>query len=310
MLRNIAIGVFVVGLIIVILGVTKIVPNVTGTGVGLILLGCLLFGLSFVPKPASESPVEPMSPLERLTKIFYSPAEVFQNLRRHPRWVVAILVMTIMSAAYTNVFMNRLGVERITNYTIDKTLEMPMIANNEDVRKSVEENRAKTIAENKDPVARVLQSVNSFVGFVFLYAFLGLVFFLFALAMGGKINFWQAMSAAVYAGFPVYIINKLLSFIILFLKEPTDIHPILGGNTLVTDSLNFLVTPSENPVLYTFLGAFSLLNLYWIWLIATGLKNTGERVTGTIAWTAAIGVWFLLTAFGVVMAFLFPSFIS
>ena len=310
MLRYSAIGVFVVGVIIIVLGATKVVPNVISAGVGLALLGALLFGLSFVPEPASESQVGEMSPIERLTKIFYAPAEVFQNLRLHPRWLIAILVMTVVSAAYTNVFMNRLGVERFTNYTIDKTLEMPMIANNEEARKSVEAGRAQAIADNKNPVTRVAQTVNTFVGLVFWYAFLGLVFLLFALAMGGKINFWQAMSAAVYAGFPVFIINKLLSFIILFLKDPTEIHPILGSNTLVTDSLNFLVKSSENPVLYVFLGAFSLLNLYWIWLIATGLKNAGERVTGTIAWSAAVGVWLILLTFGVVMAFLFPSFIS
>lgn len=308
MLRYSAIAVFVIGIIFVVLGMTKVVPNVTGMGVGLILLSALLFGLSFAPKPAHESPFEPMPPIERLTKIFYAPAEVFQNLRRHPRWLIAILVMTIISAAYSNVFTNRLGAERIVNYTVDKTLEMPIL--NDEARKQIEANRAETVAQSKNPVSRFAQSVNSFVGQVFLYAFLGLIFLLFALAMGGKINFWQAMSAAVYAGFPVFVINKLLSFVILFLKDPADIHPILGGNTLVTDSLNFLVAPSENPVLFVFLGAFSLLSFYWIWLIATGLKNTGERVTGTIAWSAAIGVWLLLTTFSVLMAFLFPSFIS
>lgn len=310
MLRYSSIGVFVVGVIIIVLGATKVVPNVISAGVGLALLGALLFGLSFVPEPASESQVGEMSPIERLTKIFYAPAEVFQNLRRHPRWLIAILVMTVVSAAYTNVFINRLGVERVTNYAIDKTLEMPMIANNEEARKSVEAGRAQAIADNKNPITQVAQTVNTLVGLVFWYAFLGLVFLLFALAMGGRINFWQAMSAAVYAGFPVFIINKLLSFVILYIKDPTDVHPILGSSTLVTDSLNFLVKSSENPVLYAFLGAFSLLSLYWVWLIATGLKNAGERVSGTIAWSAAFGVWLILLTFSVVMAYLFPSFIS
>lgn len=308
MLRYCAIGVFVVGFIIIILGATKVVPNVTGTGVGLVLLGALFFGLSFVPKPEAESPVEAMSPIERLTKIFYAPAEVFQNLRRHPRWLIAVLVMTIVSAAYTGAFINRLGAERITNYAIDKTLEMPML--NDEARKQIESGRADAIAEAKSPVSRVAQAINSFVGQVFWYAFLALVFLLFALAMGGKINYWQAFSVGVYAGFPIFIINKLLSFILLYIKDPTEIHPLIGGNTLVTDSLNFLVAPSENPVLYMLLSGFSLLNLYWIWLVATGLKNTGENITGTIAWTAAVVIWLILLTFGVVMALLFPSFMS
>ncbi len=308
MLRYCAIGVFVVGFIIIVLGATKTVPNITGAGVGLVLLGALLFGLSFVPKPAVESPVRAMSPFEQLIKIFYAPAEVFQNLRRHPRWIIAVLVMTVVSAVYSNAFIYRLGADRIANYAIDKTLEMPML--NDEARKQIELSRADAIAESKSPVSRAAQTVNAFVGLIFWYAFLALIFLLFALAMGGRINYWQAFSAGVYAGFPIFIINKLLSFIFLFIKDPADIHPLMGGNTLVTDSLNFLVTPSENPVLYVFLSAFSLLNLYWIWLIATGLKNTGENITGTIAWSAAIGVWLILLTFGVLMAFLFPSFIS
>jgi hypothetical protein len=310
MLRYSAIGVFVVGFIIIILGATGVIANVTGAGVGLVLLGALLFGLSFVPKPAVESPVKAMSPAERLTKIFFAPAEVFQNLRRHPRWIIAVLIMTIVSAIYSNAFIYRLGAERIANYAIDKTLEMSLIANNDEARKSVELGRPQAIADAKSPVSRAAQTINAFVGFVFWFAFLALIFILFTLAMGGKINFWQAFSAAVYAGFPVFIINKLLSLIILFVKDPTDIHPLMGGNTLVTDSLNFLVNPADNAVLYVLLGAFSLLNFYWIWLMATGLKNTGENVSGATAWSAAVGVWLILLVFGVIMALLFPSFIS
>jgi hypothetical protein len=63
-------------------------------------------------------------------------------------------------------------------------------------------------------------------------------------------------------------------------------------------------------VLYTLLGAISLLAFYWLWLNATGLKNAGERVTGTAAWSATIGIYLLLILFGVAMAALFPAFMS
>lgn len=308
MLRYSAIVVFIIGIIVLILGITKIVPNTTGTGVSLLFLGGLLFGLSFVPKPDSDSPVGEMSAFERLTKIFYAPAEVFQNLRRHPRWLVAILIMTVLSAIYSNAFMYRLTPERITNYAIDKTLEMPMM--NEQARAQVESTRKETIEDAKSPISRVTQAVNSFVGQTFLYAFLGLVFWLFALAMGGKINFWQAFSASVYAAFPIAVINRVLSLIILFIKDPTDIHPILGSSSLVQDNLGVLVTPADNPVLYVLLSAFSLLQFYWIWLMATGLKNAGERVSPTTAWTATIVVWLIGVTLSVVMALIFPSFFS
>lgn len=305
MLRYSSIVVFLIGVVFIILGATKIVPGITGTGVSLLLLGALLFGLSFVPKPEGELA---MSPIERLTKIFYAPTEVFQNLRLNPRWFIAILLMTIVSTLYYNAFLYRMTPERVVNYAVDKMMEMPML--NDEARAEIEKNRAKSIAETKDPVTIAGNTVGTFTGQVFMYAFLGVVLFLFALVMGGKMNYWQAFAASVYASFPVVIVTKLLSLVILFIKDPIDIHPIIGQGSLIQDSLNFLITPAQNPVLYVLLGFFSLLNFYWVWMLATGMKNTGERVSSTAAWTAAIVIWAVWLLFSLILTLLFPSFIS
>ncbi len=298
-----------VGLIIAILGAIKIVPGVTGTGVFLILFGGLVIGLSFINRPETED-TEKMSTAATLGNIFFAPSDTFKNLRRHPRFLVALLIMTVLSATYTNLFFYRLGAERVVNFTIDKTLEMGMIANNEDAKKQIEAGRAQAIIDATSPILRVTQTFSAFAGFGFTYAILAGIFMLFALAMGGKINFFQAFSAAVYAAFPVSVIKFVLNTIVLFLKDPTEIHPVLGQQSLVQDSLNFLVLPAEHPVIFTILGATSLLGLYWVWLNATGLTNAGERVTGTIAWSASLGIFFVIILLGVVMATLFPSFIS
>ena len=298
-----------IGFVICILSITKILPGLTSTGVFLILFGGLVIGLSFVDKPDPDG-TEKMSTPGTLANIFFAPSDVFRNLRRHPRWLIAALIMSILSATYTNLFLYRLGPDRVANYTIDKTLEISMIRDNEEAKKGVEEGRAKAIADNKDPVIRAGQAISGFVGSVFGYAFLALIFFLFALAMGGSINFWQAFSATVYASFPVAVIRFFLNTILLFIKDPTDIHPILGQQTLIQDNLNFLVTSAEHPVLFTLLGSLSLLLFYWIWMLATGLKNTGEKVTGTIAWSAALTIYVLLVFLGVAVAALFPSFVS
>ncbi|CAN5515140.1 hypothetical protein BH10ACI1_BH10ACI1_30360 [soil metagenome] len=299
----------VIGFLIVVLSIMKVIPVLTQTGIFLILLGGLIIGLSFIPKPDLDDTPR-MSTANTLVAIFYSPGEVFQNLRRHPRWLAALFIMTILSAVFFNLFLMRLTPERVTNYAIDKTLEMPLVANNEDARKNVEIGRSNAIEQNKNPVLRAGQAVNGFVGQVFLYAILGAVFFLFALAMGGSINYWQAFSAAVYAYFPVAVIKFILNSVILFIKDPTDIHPIIGQSSLIQDNLNFLVKPSEHAVLYTLLSSFSLLAIFWIWMNATGLKNSGEKVTPTIAWSASLTVFFIMVLLGVVFSWMFSGFMS
>lgn len=297
----------VVGLVFAILSVAKVLPGFTVTGVLLILLGGLIIGLSFVPKPETDETPR-MNTAETLTKIFYAPSTVFQNLRRHPRWLAAVIIMAALSAVYANAFLDRLTPAVVVGYSIDKTKDMAML--NDEAKQKIEEGRAAAVAESSSLSGRAAQAINGFVGLVFWIAFLAAVFLLFAMAMGGKINYWQSFSAAAYSLFPVLVIGQILNLILLYLKDPTEIHPILGRGSLVQDSLNFLATPSESPILYSLLSMFGLLIFYQIWLRATGLKNAGERITPTIAWTASLTLWILGIVFSVIMAFLFPSFLS
>lgn len=297
------------GLVLAILSIVKVLPGLTSTGVVMILGGGLIIGLSFVSKPAEEDG-ETMSTAGTLANIFFSPAEVFRSLRRNPRFVAALVIITIASQVYANLFVNRLGPERVANYAIDKTLETPLVAGNEDAKKRIEESRPQAIADAKDPVRRAGGFVSSFVGSLFLYSLGAAIFLVLALAMGGKINFFQALSVCVYAAFPVAMIRFALNTLLLFLKDPSDIHPIMGAQSLIQDNLNFLVKAGEHPVIYSFLTSLSVLGLYWVWLLATGLKNGGEKVSGTIAWAGAIGVYVVLILLGMGLALLFPSFMS
>jgi hypothetical protein len=181
---------------------------------------------------------------------------------------------------------------------------------NDQARAEIEKGRVDEIERNKNPVFRIGGAVNNFAGLVFGAAFLGLVFWLGVMISGGSINYWQAVSAAAYALFPVSIIRYVLSMIILFIKDPSDIHPILGQSSLAQDNLGFLVSAAENPVLYVLLTSFSLLGFYWIWLNATGLRYAGERVTSGIAWAVTIGVWLVGLVMSVLLALVFPSFMS
>lgn len=296
-----------IGLIIAVLSILKVLPGLTSTGVALLLLGGLIIGLSFVNKPDPED-VPRMSTLSTIFNIFFAPSEVFANLRRHPRWLVAVLIMSVLSAVYLNAFIYRLTPERVANYAIDKTLEMSML--NDDARRQIEAGRQNAVEQNKNPIMRAGQAVNSFVSTVFWICFLGVVFFLFALVMGGRMNYWQAFSAATYALLPVTIIRQSLSLILLFIKDPADIHPIIGQGSLVQDNLNFLTTAAEHPILYVLLSSVSILGIYWIILNIIGLKNVGERVSQTIALTATLTVWVIGVLLSVALAALFPSFLS
>lgn len=305
-LRMPAIVLFVLGVLIAVGGALKYIPGGVLTGLALAFWGALLFGLSFVrlPKPAPDAPA-PISFMESLTSIFYEPTRVFQNLKAHPRWLAPFLVISILSIAYAAAFTQRLTPERIVSYTADKMAETPFIP-----PEAVQQAREDGLDQAKNPVQRVGTAIKTFVGVFGFSAFLAALYMLGVLVFGGRINFWQALAALMYASLPIVVIQKVISLILLYIKSPDDIHPIMGQETLVQDNLGILFTPAEHPVLFVTASAIGLMSFYGLWLKATGLRYAGQKVTKAAAWGTAITFWLLGLLFIVIITALFPSFIS
>src|SRR4029450_10426638 len=124
-LRPFAIGLFVLGLITMVLAILKTISIEVFSGVALCAFGMALFGLSFVRLPVVPNADEaPLPPLQKVLGIFYEPTRVFRNLRVHPHWVAAYLVVAILTVVYTFAFVQRLTPERIVNHRMDKIAEM------------------------------------------------------------------------------------------------------------------------------------------------------------------------------------------
>lgn len=300
------VALLVLGIIIVIGGIASFISGGVGTGLALCALGILLGALSFARLPYVPDAPPPMSTIERLTGIFFEPANVFRNLRAHPHWLAAILIIGIVNAAYITVFTRRLTPERIVNYTVDKLQESPIKPPPEQLDKM----RTEGVEQAKSPVYQAGNVVKTIVGVFFGMAFFGGLFLLGVLAFGGRMHFWQAYSVAAYAAFPVVIIQKVISFIILFIKSPDDIHPLIGQETLVYDNLGLLFSPKDHPVLYVAASAIGVLSFYKLWLTAKGLHLGGYKVSSTAGWGVAITLWVLGLLLGMGIAAIFPSFLS
>jgi hypothetical protein len=305
-MMTVGIVLFVLGLIIAVGGITKFIAGGMGTGGAVCALGVLLFALSFVrlPEVPADAPA-PMSALARIAGIFFEPGRVFQNLRVHPRWLIGVLLIGILNAAYIAAFTQRLTPERIVNYTADKMAETPFIP-----PEAVERARTEGVEQAKSSVFRAGNAVRSMVAVVFFMAFLAALYLLGTLAFGGRMNFWQSMAVAVYAALPAVIIQKLISFILLYVKSPDDIHPLMGQETLVQDNLGVLFSPKDHPVLFVTAASLGILSFYRLWLTAKGLHEGGQKVSSSAGWGVAITLWVLGLLLVVAITALFPSFIS
>jgi hypothetical protein len=307
-----AIGLFVIGLIVCVLGIVKVVPGGVGTGAAFAFWGVLLFAFSFIPLPQTKGDEEPaMSGLQKVAGIFYEPTRVFQNLRAHPHWLAAFLVIAIVNAAYAAAFVQRLTPERIVDYTMEKLESSPIKPPPEAMAKVKDD----ALQGAKQPIQRVETTAKSFVGIFVVVCLVASLCLLGVLAFGGRMNFWQAFAAVLYSYLPVAVISKLVSMVILFIKAPEDIHPILGQETLLTDNLGVLfkyldIKPADHPALFVLGTAIGVLSFYGLWLKAKGLANAGYKVSSTAAWGVSITLWVLSLIVGMIFATLFSSFIS
>ena len=127
--------------------------------------------------------------------------------------------------------MQRLTPTRIVDFTMEK-MESSPIKPPPDRMAEVKENMLQSMTQ---PIQRVQTAAKSFVAVFVFMSFVAALCLLGVLAFGGRMNFWQAFAAVLYGYVPVAIISKLASMIILYVKSPEDIHPILDQETLLHD---------------------------------------------------------------------------
>lgn len=305
-LRPVAIGLFVLGLLLAVAGIANFLPGGIGTGATFAFWGILLFALSFIPLPQVKAEEPPMSGVQKIIGIFFEPTRVFRNLRAHPYWLAAFLVIGIAQVVYSTAFVSRLTPEVIVEFTMRKLEESPIKPPPEAMEKA----KVDALQQAKQPIQRVQTAAKSFFGVFVFTCFLSALSLLGVLAFGGRINFWQAFAATLYSFLPIEVITKLLSLVILFIKAPEDIHPILGAQTLVQDNLGVLFTPAEHPALFVLGASIGVLSFYGLWLRAKGLANAGTKVSSSAGWGVTLTIFVLGLIFGMIFATLFSSFIS
>lgn len=306
MIRRVyALVVLGVGVLMLVAAALKVLPGGFGPGGALAFLGLMLVGLSFVPVREGPADAPQLSVGERLAGMFYEPARVFESLRARPHWLAPVLVMAVVSFAYSQAFTRRLTPERIISFTMDKVAESGFLP-----AERVEEAKAQQIAAAKSPVAIFADACGKFTAVFFFAALVGALYMLAVMMFGARIGFWRAFAVAAHAWMPPIVLGKLLSLVILFVKDPDSVHPILGQESLVTDNLGALVSTAQHPVLFALATSIGVLALYRVWLVATGLRHTSEKLGKSSAWVIAIIFWALGIIIAVSSAALFGNFMS
>jgi len=213
-----------------------------------------------------------------------------------------------LTTIYSTAFIQRITPERIVDHTVEKLSQMgPPFA---PPPERLDQLRTDQLDALKNPVQRVGGALKSLVG-VFVFGTIAAgISLLLILVFGGRANFWQVLAVTFYASVPVVAIQKVLGLVILYLKAPEDLHPILNQETTLQDNLGLLFSPANHPVLFVMASFIGITAFYGLWLRAKGLHYGSTRVSKGAGWGVAIALWLFLLLFVTVITALFPGFIS
>src|ERR1041385_6097433 len=298
----VVVGIVLLGIVMAVLGIPGLRIH-GGTCAAICALGVLFFGFSFMRYPAIENAPPKMSTVATLTGIFFEPTNVFRNLRAHPQFLAAVLLAGALNGAYSVAFYHRLTPERIINFTMDKLEESPIKPPPDAMARA----RTEGVEQAKTVTYQIGDFVKKVVSAFFGVAFVAAIALLGVLIFGGRMHYWQTYSAIAYVMFPVTLIQKAISFIILYLKSPDDIHALLGQESLVYDNLGLQVAAKDHPILFVMATSIGVLSFYRLWLTATGLHESGYKVSSGAAWGTPITIFILFLLLGVAAAALFGS---
>ncbi|HYG82591.1 MAG TPA: YIP1 family protein, partial [Pyrinomonadaceae bacterium] len=225
--------------------------------------------------------------------------------------------LTVVNVIFQMALTQRLGVERFAEDRANRRIEAGAYQSD---KISADDYRQASIREAR--ANETLSKVTApfwFAGSILLVMLvLAGLYLLSVMAFGGRMNFWQALSVAVYGSLPPAVVSTVLSLVLLYIQSPDDIIPLQAERHglaradlgLLFNATNPIVNTLERPVVYTLASSIGLFQLYGWWVTVQGLKNAGEKISGGSAWAIAIILWLLGMIFLTALAVLGPTFVA
>jgi hypothetical protein len=242
------------------------------------------------PPPPVAGPSDPGAPVmstpETLTGIFFEPGRVFESFRNRPKFLIAGLIILILTIAVTALVYARIDMGQ---YIRDKMEQNPRNAGQTEQQKEMAVQIGKYVA----PAIIVLSVPVTIAAGAALYL-------LGVMAFGGSIGYKQSLSVWTYSSFPPAILGTIVAVLVLFLKASGDIDP---EHLLVTNPGAFMGSESS-PVVVALLTNFDLLRFYGLFLAAIGLRKVA-RISSGSAWAIVLGFFLIRAILGVASAAIF-----
>jgi len=230
------------------------------------------------------------SALARLAGVLISPGRTFQVIAARPGWVVALVVLIVVSA--------------VGAYLVTERIDMA---------DAMREQMAKQGQQLSDAELERMAGIQSKVGLGCAvaappigYLIMALVFMVAFNIIGGEVKFPTSFSVSLHALMPA-VVKSLLVIPVVLPRTSLDVETVQSGG-LIASNLAFLAPEGTSLPLLTLLGSFDLFSLWTVALlaigyrIAAGVSKNHAALTVVVVWLVyvlgKVGLAALGSAFG------------
>jgi len=234
-----------------------------------------------------------MSEAATLGNIFIEPGRTFEDLRRKPRFILATIIIALLTTAFGFGLYYKIGEEGVRRFMVEQINKSPQADQMNAEQKTAAVNLQLTISKVVRFALPLFVIIGVLIG--------GLLYWLGAKAFGGSGNFLHGISVWVYSALPPTVVAMIGNFIVLALKSADEIDLAASQRGVLQANLGFLIDGRMMPVLATLLSVIDLFAI-WGWILAAiGLQKTNKISTGS-AWAITIIIALIGVTFRVIGA--------
>jgi hypothetical protein len=243
--------------------------------------------VSNIDSQAPTAPVPPAprpNPFQRIIGVFISPGETFASIARQPDWVVAVLVIVVISLAAGVLIAQRVDFNTLAREAMEMN---PQAA-------SMPADRMETSVRFTAGLMKVSTYLSPFLSVLVLLivsAVLLLVFRLF----GGEGTFLQAFSTTTYAWYP-RVVKGVLAAVVILSRNSLSIFDL--QNPLMSN-LGFLFDPKTQPLHFALASSLDIFSIWSLILLIIGFSQV-SRLSRAKSAAIVIGLWVVANMFALI----------
>ncbi len=240
------------------------------------------------PPPEKIEPKEEpeMSEVSTLANIFFEPGRTFEDLRKKPRFILAFIILAVLTTGFAIAFQQKIGDEKMRRFIAQENEKSPGFADAPPERQKQAVDIGMAIQKG------ITYGFPILLGLVFLIG--GLLYWLGGKIMGGAATFMQSLSVFIYSSFPPWVLASIANFIILMFKSSDEIDIATSSRGLVKANPSAFIGGKDMPVLTTLISSIDIFAIWGIILAGIGLHKVGKLSKGS-----AFGVVLVLTLIGI-----------